>query len=370
MKKSKMSLINELALLENIDIKKLHNSHDNYQQGNPDNESLNYFNKLNFHLKSRNLLKNEFFSKFLFDTNYTNNMHFKTQKLLKPKKLNFPTKIKTIYNENNSISKIKNNSQKSFLSLNILNYRKNKIKTINSKKFSHEEYRRKKYVNHLPLFSLNDDNNSENGAKESFIKNKNFNTFLYQKIDNKAIKEIIPNYFLSVKNKSKIGDNLFKIIHNNIHNIYTTRVESKKIINPRIIKNTNLSKIIYKKNVIDIIKSKNKPLFFISTNMKNINYKKWKSLSIYEKKSYQKMMQIFLELKKEIEENPKQKFEIIQNFLIKNGINDQKYFNKLNNFILYINRGDIKIDATKNLKNNIIDILKEIKDNKEENNKK
>ena len=104
--------------------------------------------------------------------------------------------------------------------------------------------------------------------------------------------------------------------------------------------------------------------------MKNINYKKWKSLSIYEKKSYQKMMQIFLELKKEMEENPKQKFEIIQNFLIKNGINDQKYFNKLNNFILYINRGDIKIDATKNLKNNIIDILKEIKDNKEENNKK
>ena len=179
MKKSKMSLINELALLENIDIKKLHNSHDNYQQVNPDNESLNYFSKLNFHLKLINLLKNEFFSKFLFDTNYSNNMHFKTHKLLKPKKLNFPTKIKTIYNENNSISKIKNNSQKSFLSLNFLNYKKNKIKAINSKKFSHEEYRRKKYVNHLPLFSLNDDNNSENGAKESFIKNKNVNNFLY-----------------------------------------------------------------------------------------------------------------------------------------------------------------------------------------------
>ena len=62
---SKMSLINELSLLENIDIKNEKKNPDFFHNSN-NLESKKLFNKLNFHLISRNILKNKFVTKLLF----------------------------------------------------------------------------------------------------------------------------------------------------------------------------------------------------------------------------------------------------------------------------------------------------------------
>ena len=75
-------------------------------------------------------------------------------------------------------------------------------------------------------------------------------------------------------------------------------------------------------------------------------------------------MEIFLNLKKQIEDNPRDKFEIAKNFLINNGFNESKYlsFQKLNILILFINE-NLELDASKTLKQNILNILKCEKNN-------
>ena len=390
MEKPKLNILNKLALLENIDIKNA-KSPECFHNINIDLDPFNYNNGHNdqdFNLKTRNLLKNEFFSKYIFDqynnnnnnSNNNYNNYYKTQKIFKPKKISFPLKMKL--SKKNQITldiigihkKTTNKPKflkKNNLTLNILNYKNNKIHNI-TKKFSHEDYRRKKYVQHLPYFCLNNANNnnsgndSDNDIKKSIEINKYFNNFIYPKNKNKNqytqyTQKNAPNYFLSIDNSDLSKQStLYKMLHMKVHNLFTNRVGSKKILSPKMSNNSILSKTLYKKTVIDMIKSKNKPLFFISTYMKNIDYKKWKALSLCEKNRYKKIMEIFLDIKRQIKENPKQKFEIVKNFLIQNGIKEQKYLyiEKLNTLILYIN-GKLKVDATKTLKNNIIDILED-----------
>ena len=367
MKKTKISLINELDLLENIDIK---------------NEKYN--SKLDFNLKSRILLKNEFFSKFLFHSYYNNSnsnrnknvINCKTQNILKYKKLDFPKKI--ILEKNpfesglNKSTKILQNLKKltkrnKTLSLKIFNNKKNN--KISLKKFSYEEYRKKKYVKHKALFGLNDSNDSSNNEnkKQSFKNNKNLNTFIFpKKINNRLIKKIIPNYFLSKKE-----NNLNNLLQNKLYKFNTSRAESKKILHPIMFNNNDLYKTINKKNnIIDTIKSENKPLFFISTTNKE-KHKKWNKLNICEKKRYQKIMEILLDFKSQINENPNEELEITKYFLIRNGIKEQKYLHveKLKKIVLYINNANFDIDVTKSLKDFIIGIIEEKNDNIEDNKK-
>ena len=150
------------------------------------------------------------------------------------------------------------------------------------------------------------------------------------------------------------------------NNIYTSRGESKKKLNIKMKNKSNLSKTVFNhsfrhnKNLIDMIKSRNKPLFFLSTSNKNNNHINLLLLKPCEKNRYQKIMEIFLDIKKQIEmvENPSEELKIIKDFLIENDINDKKYFcfEKLNNFLIYI-KGNFEVDFTKNLKYNVIDIL-------------
>ena len=366
---SKMSLINELALLENIDIKSEKNNHD-FFHNSKNLESIKLFNKLDFHLISRNVLKNKFFTNFLFKSYYNNSNHFKTSKELKTRKLLYDKKVKInrpvtlkLLDDNNINYQNKKKIKKNILSLDIINCRDNKIKTKPIKKFSHEEFRRKKYVKHFPMFGLNYKKEEEN-YNDSMIISKYLDTFSYSHNKNNTLKEIIPNYFLNFGSNSKFGDTLYKKIPIKCHNL-SSRVESKKIFFHNDSKDNNVPKILRKKNIIDIIRSKNKPLFFISTNMNNKTiYKNLKPLNICEKKRYEKNMEIFLNLKKQIEENPRDKFEIAKNFLINNGFNESKYlsFQKLNILILFINE-NLELDASKTLKQNILNILKCEKNN-------
>ena len=121
--------------------------------------------------------------------------------------------------------------------------------------------------------------------KQSFKSDKYLNTFSFPKrINNNLIAKIIPNYFLSKKEKQE--ENLYNLLSNKLYKFNTSRVNSKKILHPIMFNKNDLSKIICKKNAI--INSENKPLCLISTNINNGKHKKWKTLDILEKKRYKK----------------------------------------------------------------------------------
>ena len=70
-------------------------------------------------------------------------------------------------------------------------------------------------------------------------------------------------------------------------------------------------------------------------------------------------MEQILDLKNQIQENFFERFEIVKNFLIQNDIKEEKYFDKKKLTILldYFN-GNFDLNIRKNLKENIIDIIK------------
>jgi hypothetical protein len=354
-----MSLFNELTLLNNINIERVKKSNEFSQQTNQEND-YDLLDKYNFNLYSRNILKNNFFSKYLLTPIYNKNGSIENKIIFKNEKSKESPLFLDSYNNNDEKNIKKNN-----LSLTILNYNNNQIKKIPTKKFSHDEYRKKKYVKHYPLFDLND---NKEDLRKSLEKDHYIYTFKYPK--NNLQKSLIskPNYFISHNSKldeSKLGKTLYKVLPLEVNNLFIKRFKSKKREFPKIRNNSLMKKLNsvnfgIRKNPIEIIKSKNKPVFFISMNTDNFNNNDLVSLNPCEKKRYEKMMDILIDLKKKLEDNPTKHLKITRNFLIKNGINNPKYFTveKINNLLLYI-KGNYKLDATKSLKNNIINILDE-----------
>ena len=357
---SKMSLVNELTLLNNINIKNVKESREFSQQTNQENDYY-LLNKYSFNLYSRNLLKNNFFSKYLLTPSCNNIGNIENKNNFKKVSSKESPLFLNLFNDKNDEKSIKKNN----LSLTILNYNNNQKKKIPAKKFSHDEYRRKKYVKHYPLFDLND---NKDDLRNSLEKDNYIYTFKYPKTNPQ--KQLIskPNYFLSHNSnldESKLGKTLYKVLPAKINNLFTKRFESKKREFPNIRNNTltktyNSVNFGIKKNPIEVIKSINKPVFFISMKTENFNNNDLGSLSPCEKTRYEKMMDIFIDFKKRLEDNPTKHLRITRNFLSKNGINNQKYFTveKINNLLLYI-KGNFELDATKSLKNNIINILDE-----------
>lgn len=79
---SKMSLVNELTLLNNINIKNVKESREFSQQTNQENDYY-LLNKYSFNLYSRNLLKNNFFSKYLLTPSCNNIGNIENKNILK-----------------------------------------------------------------------------------------------------------------------------------------------------------------------------------------------------------------------------------------------------------------------------------------------
>ena len=94
----------------------------------------------------------------------------------------------------------------------------------------------------------------------------------------------------------------------------------------------------------------NQPFSYIC--LLNNNY------SISEKMRFQKNMDKLIKIKKCIEENPDQEFEIAKEFILSIGIYDLKNFDieKLNNFLNFI-KTDFLIDPSINLRENILNIM-------------
>ena len=90
-----------------------------------------------------------------------------------------------------------------------------------------------------------------------------------------------------------------------------------------------------------------------------------KSYSISEKMRFQKNMDKLIKVKKCIEENPDEEFDIIKEFILSIGIYDLKQLDieKLNNFLNFI-KSDFLIDPSIDMKENVIKIMNKKKINK------
>ena len=105
-----------------------------------------------------------------------------------------------------------------------------------------------------------------------------------------------------------------------------------------------------KKDIRTFISPNNSPLPYIS--LLTDDY------SISEKIRFQKIMDKLTKLKKCIEDNPRKEYDIVKEFLLSIGLYDIEnfYVEKLNNFIDFV-KGNFLINPSKNIKENILDIL-------------
>ena len=105
-----------------------------------------------------------------------------------------------------------------------------------------------------------------------------------------------------------------------------------------------------KKDVRTFISPNNSPLPYIC--LLNEDY------SISEKIRFQKIMDKFGKLKKCLEDNSKEKFHIVKEFLLSIGLYDVEnfYIEKLKNFIDFIKENRL-INPSKNIKENVLDII-------------
>jgi hypothetical protein len=125
-----MSLVNELTLLNNINIKNVKESREFSQQTNQENDYY-LLNKYSFNLYSRNLLKNNFFSKYLLTPSCNNIGNIENKNIFKKVSSKESPLFLNLFNDKNNEKSIKKNN----LSLTILNYNNNQKKKYLQKNF-------------------------------------------------------------------------------------------------------------------------------------------------------------------------------------------------------------------------------------------
>jgi hypothetical protein len=105
-----------------------------------------------------------------------------------------------------------------------------------------------------------------------------------------------------------------------------------------------------KKDVRIYISPNNTPLPYIS--LLNDDY------TLSEKIRFQKIMDKLTKLKKCLEDNPKKEYDIVKEFLLRIGLYevDNFYIEKLKKFLDFV-KGELIINPSKNIKENMLDIL-------------
>ena len=247
-------------------------------------------------------------------------------------------------------------------------------------KFNFLDYRHKKYQTHKFPFKLKNEN-------KSYEKNNNYITY-YNNKDDESVKEdnltleqkvknikyqfikapisgYLPNYPLTYSHlpHRAVGNSLYTILSlrkNQFENGYNQIGDNEIMELPKLrqmqflLNNNNSSPMSsyfgrrdeYRKYV-DLL---NQPFSYIS--LLNDDY------SISEKMRFQKMMDKLNKVKKCIEENPDDEFEIAKEFILSIGLYDLTNLDidKLNNFLNFI-KTDFLIDPSKNIKENVFNIL-------------
>ena len=255
----------------------------------------------------------------------------------------------------------------------------NLIESSKKQKFNFLDYRHKKYRNHKFPFNTKiktesyDINNNIITNKEP--NNDRFiidNLTLEQKIKNmkyqfikSPINGCLPNFALTYSHlpHKAVGNSLYTMLtirKNQFEDGYNHFGENENSKFPKI-------------NQIQFILSNNNSSIMSSYFGRKDEYRKYVDLlsqpfsyisllnedySISEKMRFQKMMDKLNKVKKCIEEKPDEEFEIAKEFILSIGLYDLTNLDieKLNNFLNFI-KTDFLIDPSKNLKENIFNIL-------------
>ena len=247
---------------------------------------------------------------------------------------------------NNNKSKIK--SKYSDL---IIDTRNTPLNYLNQKfdfvKYRHEKYQNHKYPTKITKEKMNIDkptiiyndtkaksNDIYNNDKMSLSKKMKI---IKNQLINSPINGLIPSYSLSYNH----------LPHSPISNTLPSKQMQFLMNNNSMpISSYYGNKSNYKKH----IDMENQPFSYIY--LLNDNY------SVSEKMRFQKNMDKLIKVKKCIEENQDQEFEIAKEFILSIGIYDLKNFDveKLNNFLNFI-KSDFLIDPSINLRQNILNIM-------------
>ena len=244
-------------------------------------------------------------------------------------------------------------------------------------KFNFVDYRRKKYIIHkFPFNNHLNESYEKNNNIINYTNNENFskedNLSLEQKVKNMKYQFIkapvngcLPNFALTYTHlpHREVGNSIYSVMamrKNQFVDAYNQTGEKEYPELPKLqqmqfllnTSNNNLMSSYYGKKdeyrkFIDLI---NQPFSYIS--LLNDDY------SMSEKMRFQKMMDKLNKVKKCIEENPDQEFEIAKEFILGIGLYDitNLDIDKLNNFLNFI-KSDFLIDPSKNMKENIFNIL-------------
>ena len=246
-------------------------------------------------------------------------------------------------------------------------------------KFRHEKYRKHTYPTNIIKEKINLDKptiifQDEKTNKINIYEDK---VPLHQKIKimknqliNNPIEGLIPSYSLSYNNlpHNTVANTLPTILtlRKNQFREYNKKTDNakegiEKIKQMQFLMNNNSMPISSyygnKSNFKKHVDMQNQPFSYIY--LLNDNY------SMSEKMRFQKNMDKLIKVKKCIEENHEQEFEIAKEFILSVGIYDLKNFDvdKLNNFLNFI-KSDFLIDPSINLRENILNIMNGKKINK------
>ena len=339
---------------------------------NNSNEKQNLESKLKSELNPKNK------SKSLNEISYLAKQSEENTKAdKKPNKFDKTTQsFSPIINHHN---KSKTHSKYRELVIDTRNTPLNDIHKFDFVKYRHEKYQKHKYPTNIikekinldkPTIIYTDVKTSEANIYEDKISLHKKIKIMKNQLINSPINGLIPAYSLSYKNLPHypISNTLPTILtlRKNQFKEYNKRTDNvkeglEKIKQIQFLMNNNSmpissyygNKSNYKKHV-DI---ENQPFSYIY--LLNDNY------SISEKMRFQKNMDKLIKVKKCIEENHDQEFEIAKEFILSIGIYDLKNFDidKLNNFLSFI-KTDFLIDPSINLRENILKIMNKKKINK------
>ena len=231
-------------------------------------------------------------------------------------------------------------------------------KKSNKKKFNFIDYRRKKYQSNSKYRINQKIKNQKNNSNLEFEENLFDNFTIHNSNNNNK------NFAITLTNfhqHEPVSNSLYTVLamrKNQFMEAYNQAKEQEKASLPKIkqlqflVDTSHIDCLYGKKNDYKkYIDSLNQPFSYIS--LLNDDY------SISEKLRFQKIMDKFTKLEKYIEENPKKSKDIIKEFILSNGIlNVNKYFDdeKLERFSNFL-KGNFLIDPSKNIKENIINIL-------------
>ena len=239
-------------------------------------------------------------------------------------------------------------------------------------KFRHEKYQTHKYPTKIikeqiklnrPMIVYQDAKTGNVNIYEDKMSLQKKVRIMKNQLINNPINGLIPSYSLSYNNLPHypISNTLPTILtlRKNQFEEYNKRTDNmkegiEKIKQMQFLMNNNSMPISSyygnKSNFKKHVDMENQPFSYIY--LLNDKY------SISEKMRFQKNMDKLIKVKKCIEENHDQEFEIAKEFILSIGIYDLKNFDidKLNNFLNFI-KTDFLIDPSINLRQNILNIM-------------